>query len=82
MFNKFMNDKEINVKIGDRVAVMGNEGIVTEVFKGFRKEWNGKEYVNIPGSEWTNVQVHFTGELAKWGQYQDGEYSDYTVIEK
>lgn len=80
MFNKFLNAKELNVKIGDRVSVQGNEGIVTEVFRGIHKEWNGKEYVEAPGTEYTQVRVHFGGELAKWGQYQDGVYGGFVVI--
>lgn len=80
MYNKFMNDKEINVKVGDRVSVQGNHGVVTKVIKGVEKEWNGKEYVLVAGKEFTNVRVHFDGELAKWGQYQDGEYGGFTVL--
>mgnify|MGYP006992071463 CR=1 FL=1 len=80
MYNKMMNDKEINVKVGDRVSVQGNRGIVTDVIHGVEKEWNGKEYAVVPNSEFTNVRVHFDGELAKWGQYQDGEYGCYTVL--
>ena len=80
MYNKFMEEKEINVKVGDKVSVQGNRGIVTEVITGMDKEWNGKEYVDVPGSEYTYVRVHFDGELAKWGQYQDGVYGGYVVI--
>lgn len=80
MYNKFMNDKEINVKVGDRVSVQGNRGVVTEVIHGFDWGWNGKEYVKVPNSDFTNVRVHFDGELAKWGQYQDGEYGGFTVL--
>lgn len=80
MFNKYMNDKELNVKVGDRVFVQGNRGIVTKVINGINKEWNGKEYAPVAGTEFTNVRVHFEGELAKWGQYQDGEYGCFEVI--
>ena len=81
MYNKMMNDKEINVKVGDRVSVMGNRGIVTEVIHGVDKEWNGKEYAVVPNSEFTNVRVNFVGELARWGQYQGGTYGGYIVID-
>ena len=81
MYNKFMNEREINVKVGDKVAVQGNRGTVTEVFKGCDTKWNGNEYEKIEGTKWTNIKVHFDGELANWGQYQDGVYSDYTVLD-
>lgn len=81
MYNKFMNEKELNVKIGDKVSVQGNRGIVTKVFRGYKKEWNGAEYVKVEGTEYTDVRVHFTGELARWGQYQDGVYGGFVVIE-
>ena len=82
MYNKFMNEKELNVKVGDHVAVQGNRGVVTEVFRGVEKKWNGTEYVDAEGTEYTDVRVHFTGELARWGQYQDGVYGGFEVIEK
>lgn len=82
MINKFMNEKELRVKVGDKVAVEGNRGIVTEVFHTFATEWNGKEYVKVTDSDCTSVRVHFEGELAKWGQYQDGVYGGFTVIEE
>ena len=75
-----MAKKELNVKVGDKVSVQGNEGVVTEVFRGHDTEWNGKEYVKVDGSEYTNIRVHFSGELARCGQYQDGVYGLYTVI--
>lgn len=83
MYNKFMEEKEINVKVGDRVIVEGNRGTVTEVFRSIDKEWNGKRYVEIPGSEYTNVRVHFNKDelLSTFGQYQDGVYGGYAVIE-
>jgi hypothetical protein len=80
MKNIYMEEKELNVKVGDRVCVQGNEGIVTEVFRGYSKEWNGKEYVKAEGSDYTDVRVHFTGELARWGQYQDGVYGGFVVL--
>lgn len=81
MYNRLMSKKEIEVKVGDLVSVQGNKGIVTEVFHTTDTEWNGKEYVEVEGSESTSVRVNFTGELAKWGQYQDGIYGGYEVIE-
>lgn len=80
MYNKFMAAKELNVKEGDIVAVQGNRGIVTEVLRGNDVEWNGREYVDVEGTEYTNVRVCFTGDIAQWGQYQDGVYGGYTVL--
>lgn len=84
MFNRLMNDKEINVKVGDRVAVQGYRGTVVNVYHGIKTEWNGTEYVEIEGTESTTVQVHFDEEnnynIASYGQYQDGWYGGYTVI--
>jgi len=82
MYNKFMNEKEINVKVGDKVAVFGNLGVVTEVFKNIDKEWNGKEYVEVEGTESTSARVHFEDELANFGQYQDGIYGSFTVLDE
>ena len=69
MLNRFMKDRELNVKVGDRVKVQGESGTVLRVFRGCNAD-----------EEYTNVQVHFDGELAHWGQYQDGVYSHFTVI--
>lgn len=82
MYNKFMDEKDLKVKIGDKVAVQGNRGIVTEVFHTIKKEWNGSEYVDVAGTESTSVRVHFEGELAHWGQYQDGVYGGFTIVEE
>ena len=85
MYIKYMKEnglvKELNVKIGDKVSIQGNEGFVTEVIKGHETEWNGKEYVKIEGSDYAHVRVHFTGELASWGQYQDGVYGGFVVLD-
>lgn len=81
MYNKFMSEKELNVKVGDKVLVQGNEGIVTEVYHNIDKEWNGREYVEVEGSESTSARVSFINDLANWGQYQDGVYGGFTVIE-
>lgn len=85
MFNKFMNEKEINVKVGDRVVVQGYKGTVTEVFHSIKKEWNGTEYVEVAGTESTTVQVHFDEDnnydIARTA-YQDGHYGGYEVIEE
>ena len=84
MYNKFMEEKEINVKVGDRVMVQGLKGIVTEVLHSTDKEWNGTEYVDVEGSESTTVGVHFDSDTwvaeQGYGQYQDGHYGGYTVI--
>ena len=81
MKNTLMNARELNVKIGDKVSVQGNKGIVTDVFHNIDTEWNGEKYVKVKDSESTSVRVHFIGELASWKQYQDGVYGDFTIIE-
>lgn len=85
MFNKYMTDKEINVKVGDRVCVQGYRGTVTDVCHSIKQEWNGEAYVDIEGTESTTVQVHFDEEnnynIAQYGQYQDGWYGGYTIID-
>ncbi len=85
MYNKFMNEKEINVKIGDRVNVQGLIGTVTEVHRSIDREWNGTEYAVVEGTERTTVTVHFDEDtwVARdgYGQYQDGHYGGYTVVE-
>lgn len=84
MYNKFMSEKEINVQVGDRVVSHGNRGTVTDVFRGIDKKWNGKEYEVIPGTEFTQVTIHFDkdSELVRNGymQYQDGTYGEYYVL--
>lgn len=84
MFNRLMAEKEINVKVGDRVAVQGYRGTVIDVYHGIKTEWNGTEYVPVEGSESTTVQVHFDEEnnynIASYGQYQDGWYGGYIVL--
>ena len=80
MKNNMMKPRELNVKVGDKVSVQGNKGIVTEVLKAIDTEWKGKEYVEVPGSESISVRVHFSGELANYGQYQDGMYGGYVVV--
>lgn len=72
MLNRFMKEKELYVKVGDRVIVAGESGTVIDVYHGCNAD-----------EEYTNVQVHFDedSDLAHWGQYQDGMYSEYTVIE-
>lgn len=84
MYNRLMNDKEINVKVGDRVVVQGYTGTVTDVYHSIKTEWNGTEYVEVAGTEGTQVQVHFdeenNGGIARYVQYQNGWYGGYTVI--
>lgn len=45
---------------------------------------NGKEYEEIPGTEFTQVTIHFDedSELVSRGymQYQDGTYGEYYVL--
>ena len=65
MYNKFLDAKELNVKIGDKVLVQGNKGIVTDV---------------IQDADTTDVRVHFTNELAMYGQYQDKIYGIFKVV--
>lgn len=79
MYNKFMNEKEINVKVNNRVMVCGFIGTVTEVLKGFDKEWNGKEYKKVEGTEWTGVKVHFDNTEEVGRQYQDSVYGGYCI---
>lgn len=86
MFNKYMAEKELNVKVGDRVCVQGYKGTVIDVDHSIKQEWNGEAYVDVAGTESTTVQVHFDEEdnygIAEYGQYQDGWYGGYTVIDK
>lgn len=65
MFNKFLDEKELNVKPGDIVSIQGNEGIVLKVYR-----------VN----ESTDVKVHFTGPISIYKQYQDKIYGGFKVI--
>lgn len=84
MFNKYMAEKEINVQVGDRVCVQGYRGTVTDVRHGIKKEWNGEAYVEVEGTDFTDVQVHFDEDesIAEYGQYQNGWYGGYAVIDK
>lgn len=83
MYNRLMNEREINVKAGDRVDVQGHEGVVTDVYHGIDKQWNGKEYEEVKGTESTFVEVHFdeTDDLSNTG-YDNEWYGGYTVIEE
>ena len=82
MKNIYMAEKELNVKVGDRVSSHGYRGTVTEVYRGYRKEWNGNEYVKQEGSDYTNVVIHFDEDqdIARFGQYQNGEYGEFVII--
>ena len=86
MYNKFMDKKELNVKVGDRVTSHGYKGTVTEVYKTIKQEWNRIErrYEDVPGTESTSVKIHFDedSELIRTGymQYQDGVYGEFYVI--
>ena len=81
MFNKYMQERELNVKVGDEVSVQGNAGIVTEVIKSIKTNWNGNRYVEIAGTESTSVRVHFSGNLAGT-VFQDGVYGGYIVTKQ
>lgn len=82
MKNIYMAEKELNVKVGDRVACHGYRGTVTNVYRGYSKEWNGAEYVKQEGSDYTNVAIHFDEDqdIARYGQYQNGTYGEFEVI--
>lgn len=67
MLNTMMDSRELNVKVGDTVSVQGNRGTVLEV---------------IRKNDWTGVRVHFTGDLAEFGQYQDQVYGGFVVVEE
>ena len=67
MKNTMMNERELNVKVGDMVSVQGNRGTVLEV---------------IRHNDATYVRVHFTGYLAEFGQYQDSVYGGFEVVEE
>ena len=80
MKNTMMKEKELNVKVGDRVSTHGYTGTVTEVLKGRDTEWNGKEYIEVPGSDWTNVRIHFDNPKEIGYQYENGTYGLFTVL--
>lgn len=56
------------VRTGDKIAINGERGIITEVMEGL----DGKTY----------ARIHFEGDLANWMQYQNKLYrdTDFTVI--
>lgn len=64
MYNKFMKEKELNVKVGNRVRVCGWDGTVTEVIKT---------------NDCTEVRVHFDDD-GIGAQYQNEVYGGYTVL--
>lgn len=68
MKNSMMNEKELNVKIGDRVAVSGYRGTVIDVYQDKEK---------------TNVRVVFDKDssISTYGQYQGGWYSGFEIVE-
>ena len=86
MYNKFMDEKELNVKVGDRVTSHGYKGTVTEVYKTIKHNWNriDRRYEEIPGTESTSVKIHFDedSELIRNGymQFQDVVYGEFYVI--
>ena len=74
-----MNEKEINVKVGDKVVAHGYKGTVTEVFKGYNVQWDGKDYIKVANSDYTNVTIKFD-DSSVGSQYQNGQYGEFTVI--
>ena len=56
------------VRTGNKVAINGERGIVTEVTNG----QDGRVY----------AKIHFEGNIGTYGQYQDRFYrdTDFTVI--
>lgn len=80
MRNALMNEKELNVKAGDRVCVHGYIGTVTEVVRGRDVEWNGTEYVEVEGSDYTNVTVAFDNPSEIGYQYEGGQYGLFEVL--
>ena len=80
MKNTLMQEKELNVKTGDRVVIYGWKGTVTEVYHTIDEKWNGTEYEEIPGSESTSVKVAFDAPEEIGYQYEGGVFGGYTVI--
>ncbi len=80
MKNTLMQEKELNVKTGDRVVIYGWKGTVTEVYHTIDKKWNGTEYEEISGSESTSVKVAFDDPEKIGYQYEGGVFGGYTVI--
>ena len=81
MYNHLMTKEQLNVKAGDHVVVMGYRGIVEDVYRGYKTEYNGREYVKKAGTDYTSVKVDFKGELSTWGQYNHGYYGNFTIID-
>ena len=86
MYKKFHTPRELAVQPGDRVAVQGYRGTVLEVIHTpNKKEWDAqaRAYVDIPDTESLYVTVHFdeSQDIARYGQYQNGCYGGFTVID-
>jgi hypothetical protein len=56
------------VRVGDRIAICGERGIVTEIIEGL----DGNRY----------ARIHFEGDVANYGQYQDKTYriGTFTIL--
>lgn len=83
MYTKLLekNSRELKVKVGDRVSIQGNRGIVTKVLKGCDTEWNGEKYVEVKGKEYINVKVKFDKDEALSGtNYDNSVYGGFIVI--
>ena len=84
MYNKFMTEEQLNVQVGDKVRLYGEEGYVTEVIRDYDWAWDEEKgvYYKDETKPYTNVRIHFTSEVASWPQYQDGVYSSFHITEK
>lgn len=69
MRNDLLREKDRNVKVGDRVAIQGNYGVVTEVYRN---------------DTVTEVRVHFDEDqdIARYGQYQDKFFGGFYVLDE
>lgn len=75
MYIEKLDNKDLNVAVGDLVSIQGNLAHVTEVYHG-RNRYNGqKAYVN--------VRVKFVPENGLSGTiFDNSEYGLFRVIEK
>lgn len=83
MKNSMMAEKELNVKVGDRVSVQGNCGTVLEVSVTKQTEWNAEKklYEEVEGSEATYVRVNFDSDNELHNTCYNNEwYGGYWVI--
>lgn len=66
-------EEQLKVKKGDRVAVSGYRGTVTEVYID-----ETEDYIKV------QVRVRFdpAETISKFGQYQNGWYNGFEIIDK